>query len=610
MKQWPDPRKSSMRRWAVLVGINHYGISFPTLRFCASDASEMQIVLTGWPDSGYTADRLRLLVGDSEAKTAVPRSAILQELDDLIEKAGPEDQLLFYFAGHGEALSNNDVLLIPSDARPGRLLAHTAVSLAEVKRLLMLSQARSKIIILDACYTGVPTSADQGYRNLQSEQEEVERVASNVQRLAQHAEGLAILHAGSRSPVREIPELGHGLFTHFLLQGLRGEANLRADTMITVTELYEYVRGQMDTWASSHGGQTQYPTYELAGYGDLTVITIPGAGGQIGPAPMPSRPVVPSGDALLRPLRGSAGFVGRTETLRRILQVLTTTSDMALLVKGESGTGKTSLINLMEELLDDLIAGGRAFRYLSMEPYGHMSLEDRMQIGALLGDLAAGGRTFRYFPIEPSSLASLEGFARELWRGILRCVGSPETAEWKFSIETFDDFGANLELARQRAVDTTFIVFLDEFDKIFHNRDCTELERTRIRGLINYLVVSTNFPIVFFFSVLQDLPQHYGSAVPTLPLTLHVLTSDESAELTRGVLAGYFVPSDDKMAWLYENCGGHPYLTRLLLAKLLEQMQQGISEQPPPLSVWESAALAAVESGRAKELLGTCTSPT
>ena len=326
--------------------------------------------------------------------------------------------------------------------------------------------------------------------------------------------------------------------------------------------------------------------------------------GQIGPAPKPPSPVVHSKDTLLRPLRGSTGFVGRTDMLRRILQVLMTTSDIALLVKGESGTGKTSLIHLVEELLDDLVDGGQSFRYLSTKPSGRASLENRMQIRALLDDLVAGGRSFRYFPIEPSSLASLEGFARELWRGVLRCVGSPETTEWKFSIDTFDEFSANLELVRQRAVDTTFIVFLDDFDRIFHNGDCPELERTRIRGLINYLVVSTDFPIVFFFSVLQDLPQHYGSAVPTLPLTLHVLTSDETAELTRRILAGYFVPSDDEIAWLYEYCGGHPYLTRLLLAKLLEQTQQGISEQPPPLSGWESAAQAAVESGQAKEFLG------
>ena len=155
------------------------------------------------------------------------------------------------------------------------------------------------------------------------------------------------LACGSRSPVREIPELGHGLFTHFLLQGLRGEANSRADTMITVTELYEYVRGQMDTWASSHGGQTQYPTYELAGYGDLTV-SYSWRRGSDWARTKPFRPVVPSGDALLAPLRGSSGFIGRKEELRRILQVLTTTSDMALLVKGEPGTGKTTLINRME----------------------------------------------------------------------------------------------------------------------------------------------------------------------------------------------------------------------------------------------------------------------
>jgi uncharacterized caspase-like protein len=326
MKQEPVSKISRMRRWAVLAGINHYDAGFPALRFCVSDATEIQAVLTAWPDSGYAAERIRLLAGDSETKAIVPRAAILQELDDLVEKASPEDQLLFYFAGHGEPFDNNDVLLIPSDARPGRLLAHTAVSLAEVKRLLMLSQARSKIIILDACYTGVPTSADHSYRNLQSDQEEVERATSNVQRLAQHAEGLAILHAGSRSPVRELPELGHGLFTYFLLQGLRGEANTRADAMITVTELYEYVRGQLGRWASSHEGQAQYPTYELAGYGDLTIINVPGAAGQIWAARKPVRHPPLVGDALLAPLRGGAGFVGRSEELRRILQVITTTS--------------------------------------------------------------------------------------------------------------------------------------------------------------------------------------------------------------------------------------------------------------------------------------------
>jgi DNA-binding winged helix-turn-helix (wHTH) protein len=572
MKQQPDSKISSMCRWAVLVGINHYAVGFPALRFCVSDATEMQAALTAWPDSGYTTERIRLLIGNSEAKTEVSRSAILQELDNLVEKAGPEDQLLFYFAGHGEALGNNDVLLIPSDARPGRLLPHTAVSLAEVKRLLMLSQARSKIIILDACYTGVPTSADTGYRSIRSGQEEVERAASNVKRLAQHAEGLAILHAGSRSPVREIPELGHGLFTHFLLRGLRGEANTRADTVITVTELYEYVRGQMDSWANSHDGQAQHPTYELAGYGDLALINVPGAVDQIGPGRKPTRRVAPAGDALLAPLRGSAGFVGRSEELRRILQMIATTSDMALLVKGEPGIGKTSLINRIKLLLDDQVVDGRAFRY---------------------------------FSIEPSNLTSLEGFAREIWQGVRRGVDSPEIAGRTFSIKTFDGFGADLEVIRRAAADTTFVVFMDEFDKIIHNKECTELERTRIRGLINYLVVSTSFPIVFFFSVLQDLPKHYGSAVPTLPLMLHVLSYDETAELAHGILAGYFSPDDAEVAWLYEYCGGHPYLTRLVLAKLLEQMRQDTYEQRPSLDMWEEAAQAAVESGRAKEVFGS-----
>ena len=37
------------------------------------------------------------------------------------------------------------------------------------------------------------------------------------------------------------PDLGHGVFTYYLLDGLKGKADLDADGIITVDEAYTYV---------------------------------------------------------------------------------------------------------------------------------------------------------------------------------------------------------------------------------------------------------------------------------------------------------------------------------------------------------------------------------
>lgn len=560
-----DP--AGMRRWAVLVGINHYGEAFPALRSPVNDAAELKSALTAWPGSGYTAESVRLLVGDARDRAAASRESMLLALDDLAGNAGPEDLLLFYFAGYAEVVGTDDILLLPSDARAGRLLAHTALSLAEVKRLLADSPACGKIIILDVSYTGISTLADPRY-DLPADPESWAYATEIIRRLAEHTTGLAILHAGARNdPVVQIGELEHSPFTGSLLQVLREYSDTNRDEAITVRELHDYAGFHIDAWAAGIEGSVPPPVHDLAGSGDLTIINVPkGAGAEVAKAPESgaSQLMLP-GDALLVPLRDRNGFVGRKEELRRITHMLANTADTALLVKGEPGVGKTSFINQVKTLLDENNLGERRFRHFSIEPAGIVSVQD---------------------------------FAREIWYGVLRCADVPSMAERSSILDTFGGFGDSLEQIRVLAADTTFVVFLDEFDSIRQN--CTELELTRIRGLINYLVVSTNFPIVFFFSVLQDLPPHYGSAVPTLPLVLHILTRAETEEMVRSILAGYLVPGDADIAWLYEHSGGHPFLARLLLAELLNQSPR----RNPSRDMWARAVHAALESGRASGLFG------
>jgi hypothetical protein len=60
------------------------------------------------------------------------------------------------------------------------------------------------------------------------------------------ARGRAIITASRPTEVSiELPELGHGLFTYDLVQGLKGAADLNRDGIVSLQELYEYVEQQV-----------------------------------------------------------------------------------------------------------------------------------------------------------------------------------------------------------------------------------------------------------------------------------------------------------------------------------------------------------------------------
>src|SRR5687767_10372247 len=84
---------------AVVVGIDVYGGGIPPLMSAVNDARRLAALLEH--DHGY---RVRLLL-DQDAT-----GAGLQRLvrETLMAELGPDDRLLFYFAGHGLALDGDD----------------------------------------------------------------------------------------------------------------------------------------------------------------------------------------------------------------------------------------------------------------------------------------------------------------------------------------------------------------------------------------------------------------------------------------------------------------------------------------------------------------------
>jgi uncharacterized caspase-like protein len=70
-----------------------------------------------------------------------------------------------------------------------------------------------------------------------------------------------------------LPDLGHGLFTYYLLEGLKGAADADGDRLVTVQELYAYVERQV-VQRSRAVGASQHPIMKGELQGPLPLVKL------------------------------------------------------------------------------------------------------------------------------------------------------------------------------------------------------------------------------------------------------------------------------------------------------------------------------------------------
>jgi hypothetical protein len=216
--------------YAVVVGVASYN-HINSLRYTDDDAFRLYAFLKS-PEGGALPDeQVEVLIDE-----AATRSNILAALRRQFLKAGPNDLVLFYFSGHGApgAFAPHDY-----DGSPGRLLDHPSV-----RRIFDQSRAKHKVCIADACHSG---SLNKGVKsNLSSVFE------NYYAALSQSTGGLALMMSSKAEETSlEFRGLRQGIFTHYLLEGLKGKADRDANKLITINELYTYVRNQVRTYTSN-----------------------------------------------------------------------------------------------------------------------------------------------------------------------------------------------------------------------------------------------------------------------------------------------------------------------------------------------------------------------
>ncbi len=243
------------RRVAVLVGVDDYDDgAFPRLRFAADDAMAVAEVLHDTMFGGF--DELVLLTGRDETG----RADILATLDDIAATLHRNDTFVFYFSGHG-TLSTDDsgrtsLYLCTRDTDADRPQS-TALRVDLLQRFFKNRvHCRRKVMVLDSCHNGEAKSfVDDGTRERMARR----RSPLDPAILTRVGEAEAHLFAAAfHQPALEDPELGHGVYTWFLLQALgeRGPlADLDGDGVISVIEAHQYARDH----TIAHTGGAQVP---------------------------------------------------------------------------------------------------------------------------------------------------------------------------------------------------------------------------------------------------------------------------------------------------------------------------------------------------------------
>ncbi|MBV9390178.1 MAG: caspase family protein [Chroococcidiopsidaceae cyanobacterium CP_BM_ER_R8_30] len=234
--------------WVFLVGVNQYqDDSLSSLRYSATDCQGLGEALSkatqGFP-------RKEVIIYHDFAAQPPMLETVRASLQRIVSEAQLQDTILFYFSGHGVLdPKTQQAFLCLADTQKDNLVA-TGLGLQELLQMLGESYAYQQLICLDTCHSGdMRLGGGRGAVEIQGNS--ISPLLNPTpqlmhvlrQRAAQSKGFCALLSCDQGQQSWEFPELGHGVFTYYLMQGLLGEA---ADSqgVIDADGLYKYVYRQ------------------------------------------------------------------------------------------------------------------------------------------------------------------------------------------------------------------------------------------------------------------------------------------------------------------------------------------------------------------------------
>jgi hypothetical protein len=250
------PNHASFGRYFALVIGNQNYLNIENLMTPKNDADEIAELL----ENKYGFNVVRLNDSDN--------IAIMDAINNLNKMIGEEDNLLIYYAGHGNRVAVGDFetgYWLPSnaDAPPRDTLW---ISNEFITRHIARIQAKRVLVIADSCYAGMLSSAP-GHLLMKK----VDRTSERYIQYKKPRRSRLLLASGGDRPVLDSGGGNNSVFANALIQVLKNNNGL-----ITGPEVFESVRQKVisDAKAADFEQTPQYKVIKGAGHemGDFFFI--------------------------------------------------------------------------------------------------------------------------------------------------------------------------------------------------------------------------------------------------------------------------------------------------------------------------------------------------
>ena len=246
-------------KYALLIGINDYKAPrIRDLNYSEADALYLKDMLIRY--ARYNPKNVKIVLGENATY-----SKIKKEIYWLGQVADKEDDVFFYFSGHGtrvEDTDGNEADQMDEAFCPYETDIDNPASVIlddEIGHWFKRIKSDKVIVVLDCCHSG--GAAGRSLENDGSKGLEM-AVSATAKGLLNtdvdpysrdlSVENKFILTASDADEQSyEDPKLGHGVFTYYIGQALRGDADEDGDMDITTSEMYNYTKSKTIEFAKT-----------------------------------------------------------------------------------------------------------------------------------------------------------------------------------------------------------------------------------------------------------------------------------------------------------------------------------------------------------------------
>jgi hypothetical protein len=237
--------KSNKNAYAIVIGIESYRQKLPNADFAAHDAMTISKYLT--KTMGYPEENVITLLNDRALKSD------MEKYFDrwLINNVEENGRVFIYYSGHGAPnTKTGDAYLVPYDGDP-TFIAETGYPIARLYESLGKLKAKEIIVVLDSCFSG------GGGRSVLAKGAKPLVVMINTPNIQKN---IAVMTASSGNQISSAyEEQGHGLFTYFMLKGIKNEGVVKPDGSIAMSDLFSYIKPQVERIARKQYNNEQSP---------------------------------------------------------------------------------------------------------------------------------------------------------------------------------------------------------------------------------------------------------------------------------------------------------------------------------------------------------------